>query len=64
MKLSATITSERGKPIIKTANECIRFILTLDRRQKFDIMFDGEKIEVLRYSDGTIETLEYIKGKV
>lgn len=60
MKLATTITTERGKPVIKTANECIRMSLSKDRINKFDIMFDGDKIEVLRYFDASIETIEYV----
>jgi hypothetical protein len=60
MRLFTTITSERGKPVTKSGNEAIRIVLTKDRRNMFDVIFDGDKIEVLRYFDGTIETIEYV----
>jgi len=60
MKLYLTATSERGKPVTKSGNDVIRMTLTKERRQKFDIMFDGEKIEILKYSDGKIYTVEYM----
>ncbi len=64
MKLCSTSTSERGKPVEKTGNEQICIRLTKDRMAKFDIMFDGDKVEVMRYFDASIETIEYVpKGK-
>ena len=60
MKLATIIRAERGKAILKTANECINMSLSKDRINKFDIMFDGDKVEVLRYFDGSIETISYI----
>jgi len=59
MKLASTIKSEKGKPLIKTANEIIFITFTKDRQQKFDVMFDGNKLEVLCYFGGNIRTIEY-----
>ena len=61
MKLYATTTSERGKAVSKSGNEEINITLTSDRRQKFDIKFKGESLEVMRYSDGITEVIEYMK---
>lgn len=52
MRLGATITSEKGKAMVKTANEVIMITFTSDRRQKFDIIFHGEMIDILKYSTG------------
>lgn len=60
MILATTIQSEKGKETIKTANEFIKFTLTQERRQKFDITFTGDTIEVLRYSDGTTDIIPYM----
>lgn len=60
MKLFLTAKSERGKPITKSGNEEINITLTNERRQKFDIKFTGESIEVMRYSDATIDIIPYI----
>jgi len=59
MKLYATITSERGKPVSKSSNEAICIALTKDRRNIFNVMFDGDKIEVLRYFDATVQMIQY-----
>jgi hypothetical protein len=61
MKLYATTTSERGKPSEKAGNDYINITLTENRRQKFDISFKGDILEVMRYSDGITEKIEYIK---
>jgi hypothetical protein len=60
MKLYLTATSERGKPVTKSGNESINITLTSDRRQKFDIVFTGEAIEVMRYFDGKTEIISYV----
>lgn len=60
MKLYATTTSERGKPVTKSGNDVICIRLTKERQGVFDIMFDGDKIEVLRYFDASITTVNYI----
>lgn len=60
MKLYLTATSERGKPVYKSGNDVIRITVTKEQRQKFDIMFDGDKLEILKYSDGKIYTVEYM----
>lgn len=59
MKLACTIRSERGKEVTKTGNEEINITLTNERRQKFDIKFTGEKIEVMRYFDASVEVINY-----
>lgn len=62
MILATTIKSEKGKEIIKTANEYIKFTVTKERRQKFDITFTGEALEILRYSDGITEIIPYMRN--
>ena len=59
MKLASTITSERGKPVTKTGNTAIRITLTENRQNKFDIIFNGDRIEVLCYWDGKVRTIDY-----
>jgi hypothetical protein len=61
MKLYLTATSERGKPVNKSGNEAIRMTVTNDRRNMFDIIFDGDKLEILRYSDAKVITVEYME---
>jgi hypothetical protein len=63
MKLYATTTSERGKPVSKSGNEAIRIQLTKDRANKFEIIFDGDKIEIMSYWDAGIKTIEYAPFK-
>jgi len=53
--------SERGKPVTKSGNDFISLTLTNERRQKFDITFKGDSLEVMRYSDASTEVMEYIK---
>lgn len=60
MKLFTTITSERGKPVTKSGNEAIRITVSDNRINKFDIMFDGDKLEILRYFDASITTVSYV----
>jgi hypothetical protein len=59
MRLYATMTSDRGKPVSKASNEIICVQFTKDMCQKFSIMFDGNCIQVLNYNKGDITTLEY-----
>lgn len=59
MKLCTTIQSERGKPVEKTGNEAIRIQCTKDRVNKFEIIFDGDKLEVMSYWDGCVKVLKY-----
>nr|AKH47777.1 hypothetical protein [uncultured marine virus] len=59
MILATTIQSERGKPVTKTANEYINITFTKERRQKFDISFKGDSIEIMRYFDGTTHIINY-----
>lgn len=61
MKLYAIMAGDRGKPVTKSSNDTITITVTKDRRQKFDITFDGDKIEVMSYADARIETVEYMK---
>jgi len=56
----ATMTSERGKPVTKSGNEYISITFTNERRQKFDVKFTGETLEVMRYSNGETEVLHYM----
>lgn len=60
MKLYATTTSERGKPVSKSGNEAVNVRFTKDRIAKFDVIFDGEKLSILRYFDASITTVNYI----
>ncbi|NBW09223.1 MAG: hypothetical protein EBR82_14485 [Caulobacteraceae bacterium] len=60
MKLNAIIKGDTGKEVNKTSNNNIAITFTKDRRQKFDINFDGDRLEVLRYSDAKIITVEYM----
>lgn len=46
MKLAINIQSEKGKEIIKTANERIHITLTRDRVPKYFIYFDNRSIVV------------------
>lgn len=57
------MTSERGKPVTKSGNECINVTFTNERRQKFNVKFTGETLEVMRYSDGVTQVIEYIKSE-
>lgn len=59
MKLATQITTERGKPIQKTANEVIMISLTENRENRFNIAFSGDKIEILNYRTGKIKVMEY-----
>jgi hypothetical protein len=59
MKLFLTATSERGKPVTKSGNDEINITLTTERRQKFDIKFTGEEIEVMSYFDSSVEVINY-----
>ncbi len=60
MKLYATSTSERGKPVSKSSNDVIEITLTEDRRAKFDIRFHGDRLEIMRYFDASVETIYYV----
>ena len=64
MKLYLTATSERGKPVNKSGNEAITIQLTKDRQQVFSIMFDGDKLEILNFAIGKVQTIEYIESHV
>jgi hypothetical protein len=59
MKLYATLESERGKPVIKSGNEIIKITLTENRKPIFDLLFSGDKIEVMRYWDASVDTVYY-----
>lgn len=59
MILATKIQSEKGKEILKTANEYITITLTENRKALFDIRFTGEKLEVIRYWDSSVETINY-----
>ncbi len=63
MKLYLTAQSERGKEVTKSGNEYITMTLTTDRRQKFDITFDGDSVQVMRYFDGTYHKINYVPDK-
>lgn len=63
MKLYATATGDRGKPVAKSSNDVIEITLTGDRRAKFDIRFYGDYLEIMRYSDASVEKIEYIKER-
>ena len=60
MKLHATMKGDRGKIVEKSSNEEISITFTKDRIAKFDVIFDGEKLSILRYFDASIETINYI----
>lgn len=61
MKLNAIITADTGKIINKTSNKAINITFTSERRQKFDITFDGDRLDILRYSNGKTITVEYME---
>jgi len=54
---------DTGKEVNKTSNDNIAITFTKDRLQKFDINFDGDKLEVMSYSDGKIQTIEYYRDE-
>jgi len=60
MKLHATMKGDRGKAVEKSSNEEIFITFTKDRRQRFDIIFNGDSISILHYYDGSVELINYI----
>ena len=62
MKLYATTTSERGKPVSKSGNESIVINLTENRENRFEITFTGEEIQVLNYFTGDKLYMPYCIG--
>jgi hypothetical protein len=63
MKLYATTTSERGKPVSKAGNDSIIIKLTKDRANVFEIAFTGDSLEILNYYSGLIKKIEYKQSK-
>ena len=63
MRLFLEASSERGKTVTKSGNDYISITLTNERRQKFDITFKGEDLEVMRYSDASVEKVGYMRIK-
>ena len=61
MKLYLTAKSERGKEVTKSGNDEIIITLTEERRQKFDITFDGSSLRVMSYANGVTKTINYIE---
>ena len=61
MRLFLEAQSERGKPVTKSGNEYITLTLTNDKRQKFDITFKGEALEVMSYADARMQVIPYMK---
>jgi len=59
MKLFSIVTSERGKPATKSSNEAIKITLTNERRQKFDIVFDGETLDIMSYFEAKHHLINY-----
>ena len=57
MKLNAIMKGDTGKEVNKTSNDNIAITFTKDRLQKFDINFDGDKLEVMSYSEGKINNI-------
>lgn len=53
------MTSDRGKPIAKASNDNINITFTKDKKAMFDIVFDGDKIDILSYCDASWHTIEY-----
>ena len=64
MKLYATMTSDRGKPVSKSSNESIAITFTTDKRQKFYVVFNGEQLRVMSYHDASWHEIDYMKGNV
>jgi hypothetical protein len=64
MKLYATTTSEKGKPVFKSSNETIIIKLTKDHNNAFEIAFDGDILEILNYYTGLIKRIEYKESKM
>ena len=60
MKLYATMKSEKGKIVSKSSNDEIIITVTNDRKNIFDITFNGDTLQVMRYYDASVDTVEYI----
>lgn len=59
MRLGATITSERGKPVTKTGNEYLEIIITNERGEQ------ELRLDITRDEDGFIaDVLDYSTGEV
>jgi hypothetical protein len=56
MNLATTITTERGKPVLKTGNDYISIELTVHKQKMFNIEFNGE-IMVIKKTNKTLETI-------
>jgi hypothetical protein len=60
MKLATHITAEKGKELIKTANDRIKITLTVDKIEKYQIYFTKNHIELF---DCITEKIIYEKVK-
>jgi hypothetical protein len=52
MILATTIQSEKGKEITKTANEFIKCNFTVNRENKYEVIFYRHGLQVLNYTTG------------
>ena len=59
MILATTIQSERGKAITKTGNEYIKVNCTVNRENKYEVIFYSHAIQLLNYNTGKSEIIEY-----
>lgn len=52
MILATNIQSEKSKEIIKTANEYIKCNFTVNRENKYEVIFYRHGLQILNYTTG------------
>lgn len=65
MLLAITATAERGKPVVRTGNECIKALLTHNRREigQLDMSIEIDGTIYVDFTDKSGNTTRLIEEK-